>query len=158
MVEINEYLKSFPNFQADQELHNDEIMDIAELGMPNSWQKQMVLQGFDPLAKSTDEFIEFCEQLESIEQKEQPKKMKKQIDKLSDSRMIGYGAMLGEGSLALASTLAAVAGIGLVGACALPTQGAVDDLTSPGMEGIPLATYAAWIMGLAVFIGVEVAG
>ena len=53
----------------------------------------------------------------------------KQIDKLSDARMIGYGAMLGEGSLALASTLAAVAGIGLVGACALPTQGAVDDLS-----------------------------
>ena len=37
--------------------------------------------------------------------------------------------MLGEGSLALASTLAAVAGIGLVGACALPGQGAVDDLS-----------------------------
>jgi len=53
----------------------------------------------------------------------------KQLDKLSDARMIGYGGMLGEGSLALASTLAAVAGIGLVGACALPTQGAVDDLS-----------------------------
>jgi carbon starvation protein len=53
----------------------------------------------------------------------------KQVDKLSDTRMIGYGAMLGEGSLALASTLAAVAGIGLVGACALPTQGVVDDLS-----------------------------
>ncbi len=53
----------------------------------------------------------------------------KQIDRLSDARMIGYGGMLGEGSLALAATLAAVAGIGLVGACALPGQGAVDDLS-----------------------------
>lgn len=53
----------------------------------------------------------------------------KQINRLSDSRLIGYGGMLGEGSLALASTLAAVAGIGLVGACALPAQGAVDDLS-----------------------------
>jgi carbon starvation protein len=53
----------------------------------------------------------------------------KQIDRLSDARMIGYGGMLGEGSLALASTLAAVAGIGLVGACALPGQGAIDDLS-----------------------------
>lgn len=53
----------------------------------------------------------------------------KQIDRLSDARMIGYGGMLGEGSLALASTLTAVAGIGLVGACALPGQGAVDDLS-----------------------------
>ncbi len=53
----------------------------------------------------------------------------KQIDKLSDTRPIGYGAMLGEGSLALASTLAAVAGIALVEACSLPGQGAVEDLS-----------------------------
>ncbi|MEM1413391.1 MAG: carbon starvation CstA family protein [Myxococcota bacterium] len=52
----------------------------------------------------------------------------KQLDKLRDARLVGYGAMLGEGSLALASTLAAVAGIGLVGACALPAQGPVADL------------------------------
>ena len=63
MVEINKYLKSFPDFQAKQELHNNKIMDIAEFGMPNSWQKQMVLQGFNPLAKSTNEFIEFCKRL-----------------------------------------------------------------------------------------------
>ncbi len=53
----------------------------------------------------------------------------KQVDRLSDTRMIGYGGMLGEGSLALASTRAAVAGIGLVGACALPGQGAVENLS-----------------------------
>lgn len=53
----------------------------------------------------------------------------KQVDELSDTRMIGYGAMLGEGSLALASTLAAVAGIALVEACTLPGQGVVDDLS-----------------------------
>ena len=53
----------------------------------------------------------------------------KQLSKLSHARMIGYGAMLGEGSLALASTMAAVAGIGLVAACTLPGQGAVSDLS-----------------------------
>jgi carbon starvation protein len=53
----------------------------------------------------------------------------KQIDKLSDARLIGYGAMLGEGALALAATMAAVAGIGLVGFCQLPGQGAVEDLS-----------------------------
>ncbi len=52
----------------------------------------------------------------------------KQLDRLRDARLVGYGAMLGEGTLALASTLAAVAGIGLVGACALPGQGPVEDL------------------------------
>lgn len=53
----------------------------------------------------------------------------KQIDKLEDARLIGYGSMLGEGALALASTMAAVAGIGLVGFCALPGQGEVADLS-----------------------------
>ena len=53
----------------------------------------------------------------------------KQVEKLRDTRMIGYGAMLGEGSLALASTMAAVAGIGLVAACELPGGRAVEDLS-----------------------------
>jgi len=53
----------------------------------------------------------------------------KQLDRLQDARLIGYGGMLSEGSLALASTLAAVAGISLVGACALPSQGAIEDLS-----------------------------
>ena len=41
----------------------------------------------------------------------------KQVDKLSDTRMIGYGSMLGEGTLALASVIAAVAGIAFVTNC-----------------------------------------
>jgi carbon starvation protein len=53
----------------------------------------------------------------------------KQINRLADARAIGYGSMLGEGALALASTMTAVAGIGLVTACVLPGQGAVGDLS-----------------------------
>lgn len=53
----------------------------------------------------------------------------KQLDKLEDARMIGYGSMLGEGALALVATMAAVAGIGLVGFCTLPRGGPVDDLS-----------------------------
>jgi carbon starvation protein len=53
----------------------------------------------------------------------------KQLDKLSDARMIGYGSMLGEGALALAATMAAVAGIGLVGFCTLPGGVVVEDLS-----------------------------
>jgi carbon starvation protein len=53
----------------------------------------------------------------------------KQLDKLEDARMIGYGSMLGEGALALAATMAAVAGIGLVGFCTLPSGVTVDDLS-----------------------------
>lgn len=38
----------------------------------------------------------------------------KQISKIQDARAIGYGAMLGEGCLALAATMAVVAGLGLL--------------------------------------------
>jgi len=41
----------------------------------------------------------------------------KQINKSSDARLIGYGSMLGEGSLALAAIIASVAGIALVTSC-----------------------------------------
>lgn len=53
----------------------------------------------------------------------------KQLDLLSDARAIGYGSMLGEAALAVCALLTAVAGIGLVGPCELPVQGAVDDLS-----------------------------
>jgi carbon starvation protein len=53
----------------------------------------------------------------------------KQVDKLKDARMIGYGAMLGEGALAVASTISAVAGIALVTNCSLPSVGAITNLS-----------------------------
>ncbi len=53
----------------------------------------------------------------------------KQVNKLSDARLIGYGAMLGEGTLAVASTIAAVAGIALVTQCSLPSIGTVENLS-----------------------------
>ena len=52
----------------------------------------------------------------------------KQLEKLSDARMVGYGGMIGEGTLALASTISAVAGIALVSNCNLPSVGPVTDL------------------------------
>ncbi len=53
----------------------------------------------------------------------------KQLDRLSDARAIGYGSMLGEGTLALVATIAAVAGLGLAGHGVLPSQGEVSDLS-----------------------------
>lgn len=52
----------------------------------------------------------------------------KQLEHISDARMIGYGGMLGEGTLALISTIAAVAGISLVGHANLPSNGYIADL------------------------------
>ncbi len=53
----------------------------------------------------------------------------KQVNRVNDIRLIGYGGMLGEGTLALASMIAAVAGISLVAACTLPSQGQVENLS-----------------------------
>lgn len=54
----------------------------------------------------------------------------KQMSSARDARAIGYGGMLGEGTLALAATMAAVAGIGLVTECRLPWQGAGEAVHS----------------------------
>jgi carbon starvation protein CstA len=62
----------------------------------------------------------------------------KQVNKLADSRLIGYGAMLGEGTLAVATTIAAVAGFNeLVDdiGCNSPING---DLTHWAKEGVLL--------------------
>ena len=44
----------------------------------------------------------------------------KQLEQLQDSRFVGYGGMIGEGTLALFSTVAAVAGISLVAQSDIP--------------------------------------
>ena len=56
-----------PPFLPNQRLSMDEIIDIVLSGIPNSWEKQMYLQGFDPLVHSIDEITEFCERMEANE-------------------------------------------------------------------------------------------
>jgi hypothetical protein len=65
--EMNEYLKQFPPFDEDQELTEEEILDILEFAIPNGWQKNMVLQGFDPVIHTPSEFVAFCERHEFTE-------------------------------------------------------------------------------------------
>ena len=64
VTELNEYLPLFPLFEEHQGLSNEEIMDIAEFATPTQWQRMMVLQGFDPIIHTPQEFVEFCERLE----------------------------------------------------------------------------------------------
>jgi hypothetical protein len=68
LTELNDYLSKFPeNFNNDQKLPADEIMDIAEFGIPATWQRTMVLQGFDPVEHDPQAFVEFCERIEFAE-------------------------------------------------------------------------------------------
>jgi len=73
----------------------------------------------------------------------------KQVSKMSDARLIGYGATLGEGSLALAATISAVAGISFVNTAenfCLPW--------SCGFKGVnPLDTFILGSSGLLQQIG-----
>ena len=66
-VEMNEYLREFPGYEEGKELQADDIMDIAEFGVPATWQRQMVVHGFDPLDHTVAEFVEFCERMEYTE-------------------------------------------------------------------------------------------
>jgi len=45
----------------------DEIIDILLFGTPKSWQREMDCQGFDPLAKTVTEVVEFMEHIEMSE-------------------------------------------------------------------------------------------
>ena len=88
LIEINSYLPEFPPTTtggADPaSLPDDELLDILEFGMPSSWQKQMVLQDFDPLQHTIKEFTEFCERMEQVEAHEGTKVTSSSSNKKSE--------------------------------------------------------------------------
>ena len=68
--EMNNFLREFPspNEEAATALPEDEILDLLEFGVPNSWQKQFFMHQFDPQAHTVMEFVEFCERIEATEE------------------------------------------------------------------------------------------
>ena len=40
--------------------------DLLEFGIPNTWQKAMLLQDFDPQVHTVNDFVQFCERLETM--------------------------------------------------------------------------------------------
>lgn len=83
LVELNQYLVDFPPFQANQHLLEEQLLDIAEYGVPNSWQTKMREFGFDPVEHTMTEFIEMCERFEENEDppKEDSKEKKEETTK-----------------------------------------------------------------------------
>ena len=90
LVEINELLKQFPPFRDDQQLDTDELLEILEFAVPATWQKAMVLQGFDPLEHTVEEFVEFCERLEFSEDLDETVKGTKSQSDPKDGKSTGY--------------------------------------------------------------------
>ena len=74
LTEINGYLPLFPPVKEGEAhptaLPQDEIVDLLEYGVPNSWQRSMILQDFNPLQHTVTEFVQFCERLEQVEANE----------------------------------------------------------------------------------------
>ena len=72
--EINAYLPDFPPAVAGgaqpASLPDDEIVDLLEFGVPNAWQRAMIVQDFDPLQHTVQEFVQFCERMEQLESTE----------------------------------------------------------------------------------------
>jgi len=96
LVEINQYLNDFLPLTANQALHEDEILDIAEFTIPNTWQKTMVLQGIDLAVHTVNEFINFCKTLkfaEGFNPNEKPNKTQ-EMSSEADPSGISTGALM----------------------------------------------------------------
>jgi len=66
-INTKEIARCPPVYNATQCLTPDEIIDILPFGTPKSWQREMDRQGFDPLAKTVTEAVEFMEHIEMSE-------------------------------------------------------------------------------------------
>jgi len=67
--EINMMLPEFPpEFSQEQKLRSEDLIEILEYGIPNTWKAKMVEQGFIPADHTPAEFVECCEKFESAEQ------------------------------------------------------------------------------------------
>jgi hypothetical protein len=60
-------LPALPPFGRNQHLLDDEIIDILFYGTPKSWFREMDRQGFDPLASTPTQVIDFLERIEQSE-------------------------------------------------------------------------------------------
>jgi hypothetical protein len=71
LIEMNNYLPQFPPQQLGGAvgviLDDEELKEVGEFSIPDSWQKGMVQHGFDPADHLLNELIEFCECFEYTE-------------------------------------------------------------------------------------------
>ena len=59
LKELNQYLTQFPDGNENSSLDDDKLSEILEFSVPSSWQKNMILQGFDFTTQMLDELVEF---------------------------------------------------------------------------------------------------
>jgi len=74
-INTEEIARCPPAFDNTQCLTPDEIIDILLFGTPKSWQREMDRQGFDPLASTVTQVVEFMERIEMSEDFDGDKKV-----------------------------------------------------------------------------------
>ena len=67
LIQVNDYLPHFPEADATAKLTDEQLMEVLEFGVPNSWQNVMQMQGFIPADQTPTTFVEFCERIERAE-------------------------------------------------------------------------------------------
>lgn len=74
VLELNNYLARFPpsvvGGPAPDILSDEDVMELLEFGVPNSWRNQMTMQGFIPKVHTVQEFIEVCQRYEQVESRD----------------------------------------------------------------------------------------
>ena len=77
VLELNDQLENFPGLNSNDngtKLPEDEVLDLLEFGLPETWQNFMLLQKFDPQVHTINDFVQFCERLETLEKEEKRKR------------------------------------------------------------------------------------
>ena len=81
---MNKLLTLFPDpisTVVESKIPNDNIFDLLESVMPYSWQRHMVLQGFDPMDGTIADLVELCERMEATEEAPKTKSEKSRATK-----------------------------------------------------------------------------
>ena len=61
-------VQNLPTFGDEQFIPKDEMLEIMDLSLPEEWQKQMIIQGFDSATQGLAQLVGFCESLETAEE------------------------------------------------------------------------------------------
>ena len=72
--ELNQLLSYFPPGGDNQRLSQDDLLELLESSIPNSWQREFTRTGFDPVDGTIADFIDHCERVEVTEDISPPHK------------------------------------------------------------------------------------
>jgi len=87
-----------PAFDDTQCLTPDEIINILLFGTPKSWQREMDCQGFDPVASTVTQAVEFMEHIEMSEDFDGNKKVAAVAKKGNNKNKFNKGNSGADGS------------------------------------------------------------